>query len=113
MPYMTEDEAGKRWCPNARAAFTPWETTISSNRVDSGRPDPECLCVASRCMAWRWRQPTRDGEQATRGDVIREVAGAAMPEHVEGHAWRFDRAGGKWGLFAKAGFCGAFGVPTP
>ena len=57
---VTEEEAKERWCPFARAYETvllgdeeTWRPA-TLNRTRSGRPDPDCSCIASQCMAWRW-----------------------------------------------------------
>jgi hypothetical protein len=57
---VTEDEARGKWCPFARRASTrsDYDSVVramaSINRIgEDGRPDPECRCVASDCMAWR------------------------------------------------------------
>lgn len=39
MSAFTEEKAKKKWCPYARPAF------------DGAGVD----CIASRCMAWRWK----------------------------------------------------------
>jgi len=61
---LTEEEAKKKWCPESRAApiLMP-DVTISciTNRdvslaVDPGLQYPATQnCIASECMAWRWK----------------------------------------------------------
>lgn len=29
-------------------------TTINRGANPSGKPDIDCMCIASACMAWRW-----------------------------------------------------------
>lgn len=54
MAMITEKEAKKRWCPHARV-MVDQDVEVSVNRsVRGGEPDPDCLCLASDCMAWRW-----------------------------------------------------------
>lgn len=58
---MTEDEAKTKWCPFARVS---WNNKSSINRVSGGDVvglPITSMCVASACMAWRWRDfPKRD-----------------------------------------------------
>lgn len=48
MTLLTEEEAEKKWCPQARSA-----STDGANRYGNS-PDMYCFCLASACMAWRW-----------------------------------------------------------
>lgn len=62
----TEGEAKTKWCPFARVA-EPWQyadtlvkpvPVAAINRGSDGlmrEPGPNCLCIASACMAWRWQ----------------------------------------------------------
>lgn len=56
---MTEDEARKKWCPQARVWDTQAEglAAPTHNRVEidfnSWWSPPSASCVASACMAWR------------------------------------------------------------
>lgn len=49
---MTEEQARSKWCPHARASDQN-DPPLSINRVRTNRPDADCLCIASGCMAWR------------------------------------------------------------
>ncbi|MES2347015.1 MAG: hypothetical protein V4641_05525 [Pseudomonadota bacterium] len=58
---MTPEDAKTRWCPFARAPVQGYDSSgdvsaiTAANRCTSGgSPDPDTLCLASRCMAWRW-----------------------------------------------------------
>lgn len=65
---MTEDEARKKWCPFARSGayvgsgleFSP----VSGCAVNRDGPATSTIdasgtrCIASECMAWRWRPGT-------------------------------------------------------
>ena len=70
---MTEDEAKTKWCPFARATFTvpptinsPRENGYVGNRDCNNSVIPNVNCIASSCMAWRWkptmRQLPREGD---------------------------------------------------
>ena len=113
MTFRTEDEARKAICPHLPASRV---TVVQPSGMGEATPVSHVMhypnCVASSCMAWRWKAAPLGGGSGTRGPVLREVEATAMPDHVEGHAWLFDRDSRKWGLFAKAGYCGAFGVPA-
>lgn len=71
---MREEEAKTRWCPFARVASPlkdnqgpgGWVGVAAANRAvrstaislegASDRSNPEsCRCLASDCMAWRWK----------------------------------------------------------
>lgn len=58
MSIYTEKEAETKWCPYARGEN--WNDlrsdvrSFTANRLQSGDPLAQCLCVASRCMAWQW-----------------------------------------------------------
>jgi hypothetical protein len=52
---ISEEDAKTKWCPFARASNNSDDisgTTI--NRNFKGKPDIDCACLASGCMAWRW-----------------------------------------------------------
>lgn len=55
---MTEAEARTKWCPNTRKVVSldnadrqPMQIS-SANRTRDDQPI--CVCIASRCMFWRW-----------------------------------------------------------
>ena len=62
---MNEQDAIQKWCPFARSQdFCDGKYLGASvNRQSSGQnqPEPVCMCIASRCMAWR------DGQGAAYG----------------------------------------------
>lgn len=70
---LTEDEAKEMWCPFARYS----SGTAAANRWKQSEPTPHalnpvpCRCIASECMAWRWKdQPPENkvaGEDSWRG----------------------------------------------
>lgn len=53
---MTEDEAKTKWCPFVRLA-RPGQTAFNRTTDDSELL-PAAMCVASDCMAWRWKART-------------------------------------------------------
>lgn len=56
--YLTEENARKKWCPFARTfdgqSANGAIAVASINRNANAFPNPDCLCLASGCMAWRW-----------------------------------------------------------
>jgi hypothetical protein len=49
---VTEEEAGKKWCPQVRIIdSTHYARSINNRGRDGGDNDVNCL--GSRCMAWR------------------------------------------------------------
>lgn len=65
MTLLTEDEAKMKWCPLARAGDQRGEDRITVNRHGNAA-DPDCYCIASACMAWRFAVGT-GYEGAVRG----------------------------------------------
>ena len=56
---MTESDAKKLWCPMARAALTEGMAANRTASMGTGAyADITGLtrCIASQCMAWRWRR---------------------------------------------------------
>lgn len=52
---MTEDEAKTKWCPFVRLVISDIGEAKTDNRdFDYGDGTPSC--IASECMAWRWKQ---------------------------------------------------------
>lgn len=58
---MTEEEAKGKWCPMARAAssigYFPVNRMEAKLTEDGSVADPDCMCLASGCMMWRWHGP--------------------------------------------------------
>lgn len=90
---MTEDEARRRWCPfgmqpiagyaqPSSGLSTSQTYVISGNRAQGDVP----ACLASQCMAWRWKDPK----------VLREID-LVTADVVDEQPRR--------------GYCGAFGRP--
>jgi hypothetical protein len=56
---MTEKEAKQRWCPMVRIIMTPqdstWQNQGLTNRTAFLKDGfPNCCCIGSNCMMWRW-----------------------------------------------------------
>lgn len=51
---VEEYRAKGRWCPFARSRAGDHIQGATVNRIPmkNGEPDPDCLCIASQCMAW-------------------------------------------------------------
>lgn len=54
---MTEEEAFDQWCPLARQSGNG---KGGYNRDANGYPAENCMCIGSRCMAWK-REYMGDG----------------------------------------------------
>ncbi len=77
---LTEDEARAKWCPYARSWAPPDEGGAGGNRVTRGKPDQDCLCIASDCMAWRDARPAWNATmQPSERKTPRGYCGAAGP----------------------------------
>lgn len=63
---MTEDEAKTKWCPYARSIgwidFRDGEKPATENRDTGGMPSACCLCIGSKCMAWRISERARPAD---------------------------------------------------
>jgi hypothetical protein len=66
---MTEDEARSKWCPMTRLSMatndnkdvTGFNRIITSDGMrDNKAPSEIGMCVASKCMLWRWDAHTFD-----------------------------------------------------
>ena len=121
MNTMTETEAREKWCPMARRLDADPEYSASAgiNRMmDSHHLLPrQCMCIASKCMAWRW-EPASDHIS----DIVRHETGKGWVEWIKDYRAetgadlhnarrelerRFD---GKV-VPSNQGYCGAFGRP--
>jgi hypothetical protein len=69
---MQEEEARTKWCPFARSGHAG--PSISRKPGESGEPDPDCQCIAARCMAWRWSYDMEEGVSGYCGLAGREGA---------------------------------------
>lgn len=68
MTTVTENEAKDRWCPFSRINYagirTDGKVVAVSNRdkpvIALANLDDHnmCMCIGSRCMAWRWEERT-------------------------------------------------------
>lgn len=99
MTLCTETEAAKKWCPMARAPGTMIDsdesrTFVTQNRgYQMGGALPNCMCIGSRCMAWRF------GHEMTTEQIA-----------ILGSADTLTRVGTK---LSEKGYCGAFGKVDP
>jgi hypothetical protein len=53
MSALSEAEAKTKWCPFSRVQM--FERTSETDNPPVNRHDCNVHCVASYCMAWRWR----------------------------------------------------------
>lgn len=102
---LTEEEAKKKWCPFVRHEGDKggsWNRTVSAmKRIfgwDGGNPYPEetCNCIASECMAWRFK-PHEWKHKAHGGDWI-------DTQETDGY-------GRKGEKLPTVGYCGLAGSP--
>ncbi len=54
---MTEDEAKTKWCPFAPARVVQYVDSTQTLRQEAMMADDRISlgCIASACMAWRWK----------------------------------------------------------
>lgn len=104
---VTEKEAAELWCPLARAPGGMFaheggqdkRIGVTQNRgYQMGGPLSNCMCIGSRCMAWRWGEPPRSGTEFRRVYVDYEATATTQE--------RAFTTEGK-------GYCGAFGKVEP
>ena len=58
---MTETEAMRKWCP-----FFRQTSDLTTNRNDDrGWEGEDGNCIASDCMAWRWKSGQKRGSVGT------------------------------------------------
>lgn len=50
---VTEQEARTKWCPHARVAS--YNEQSARNRTADGTLMAASRCMASACMAWKWK----------------------------------------------------------
>jgi hypothetical protein len=56
---LTEAEARQRWCPFSRVADRHGGVNRGLGIVEDNVLWPsQCVCIASACMAWRWKEYT-------------------------------------------------------
>ena len=106
---MTEEQARTKWCPNARASDQQ-ENPSAINRARVNRPDADCLCIASDCMAWRWADPAEKNER--RHCEACDGTGYSMTDSGPGICPSCDELGVTLHPYptpARRGYCGAFG----
>ncbi len=60
---VTEEEAAKLWCPEARTSIYIINDTLMQPKVkmNLNRPAPHVYCIGSKCMAWSWNTKGLDG----------------------------------------------------
>lgn len=95
---MTEEEAKKKWCRFARANNN--NETAGVNRYRHG-PDPECTCLASACMAWRWHGVLSGGKRHTSPEAAYAAQNPDIPP----------ASGGMNEGDIPLGYCGDAGQP--
>lgn len=105
---MTEEEAKTKWCPFSRqldAVYTNVDGIPTAggtvNRDYVGNPHNQCLCIGSKCMAWRIKVYTL---QLSRGGKPVDDSWVSGIEYIaasgkEMTAWH-----------KKHGYCGLVGL---
>lgn len=66
---LSEKEAKTKWCPYAMSAVRRYadSVTVVNRRIGSGKPDVDCLCITTDCMAWRVVSVQKDNETVKMG----------------------------------------------
>lgn len=109
----TEHEARTKWCPHGRmSSFVVLESdevaSFSNNRTMSGKRSMGCNCIASECMAWRWK----DAEHQTHCKLAVDKSDPTIAPSGDG--WRVavhDDEGILWRRVNpdRRGYCGLAG----
>jgi hypothetical protein len=90
---LTEEQARAKWCPKALHQSGGEEPAANrwSDRDGFNANPPECRCLASDCMAWRWapdiyRSPDGHAWSArqTDEDVLEERGYCGLAGQMEG-----------------------------
>lgn len=58
---LTEDEAGKCWCPLMSKFDEAHHQTVHHDEKGLVSTKANDSCIASRCMFWRWSHQDRNG----------------------------------------------------
>lgn len=92
---MTEDEAKTKWCPHVAAAIaTKADVKFAGNRTVNAEngggivaAPAHALCIASACMAWRWRvtRPQIGGSYPVGGGQPTIIYGPPETSKTEGY----------------------------
>ena len=98
---LIEEQARTKWCPHARAmtweAFRDAEKPATANRGPGAQE--QCLCIASKCTAWRWLWLDPNGPNVR----LPEDCAAATTGEVHMRVTNED--------YEPVGFCGLAGRP--
>lgn len=74
---MTEDDAKTKWCPFARDSNTAGNRIRYGADADDAPAAAEFPCIASACMAWRWRTTPAQAAAGSRLSVEDGYCGLA------------------------------------
>lgn len=101
---MTEDEAKTKWCPHAVPAH--WSFNEANIVRDASQTSSECLCLASRCMSWRWVHTLRNG-------MGKDETEKLVADDWKVTSWQVGVHGATFSLSKRTdhGYCGLSGKP--
>lgn len=107
---MTEEQAKSKWCPFVRLS-APVDSEAAGTAGNRYGDDigGNFRCIASACMAWRWKNQEFDRDVELWSRTKNERVNSAWTDDAE---WRPVGGGGESEPPTGSGYCGLAGQPS-